>query len=97
MMVEVIVRLGHCKRLDLVASMYWDGGPVDGSVGQLPQKHKLPDCCVPPSSGEALDTADAQGGRPDATPLTREPKPKMTRSLEPNAFGLYEMLGSVSE
>ena len=60
MNVELMVTLGHCTRLDLVAVRYWDG--ADGSVERLPQKHKLPDCCVPSSAAEAVDTADALGG-----------------------------------
>ena len=60
MNVELMVTLGHCTRLDLVAVRYWGGGPADDE-GLLPQKHKLPDCC-PLSAAEAVDTADALGG-----------------------------------
>ena len=69
MSVELMVTLGHCTRLDLVAVRYWGGGPADHRVEELPQEHKLPDCCVPSSAAEAMDTADALGGhRADSMP-----------------------------
>lgn len=48
MRIKLVVELGHCTRLDLVATRYGGGGPMEGSVEELPQKHKLPDCCVKP-------------------------------------------------
>jgi len=64
MSVELRAKVGHCKRLEFVAVRYWNGGPANGTVDELPQKHELPDCCDATSSGAALDTADAQGGSP---------------------------------
>ena len=74
MNVELMVKLGHCTRLDLVAVRYWDGGPAVGSVEELPQKHKLPDCCVPSSATEAVDAADSLGRQADDARPTREPR-----------------------
>ena len=65
MRIELMVELGHCRRLDLVATTYWRVGQVDSMVERLPQKHKLPDCCVVPSSaGEAVNAADAPKANP---------------------------------
>ena len=74
MNVELMAKLGHCTRLDLVAVRYWNRGPANGSVKELPPKHKLPDCCVPSSAAEAVDTADALGGQADVARPTREPR-----------------------
>lgn len=58
MNVELIVKAGHCTRLDLVAVRYWNGGPADGIDELLPQKHQLPDCCFVSSASEAVEAPD---------------------------------------
>lgn len=55
--VELIVKAGHCTRLDLVAVRYWASGPADGSVEWLPQKHQLPDCCLGSSASGTAGAA----------------------------------------
>lgn len=74
MSVEVRAKLGHCTRLDLVAVRYWNGGPANGTVDELPQRHELPDCCDAASAGAALDTADAQAGSPTLPPPNPKPR-----------------------
>ena len=82
MNVELVVKLGHCTRLDLVAVRYWDGGPADGSVEELPQKHKLPDCCVPSSATPPTPSGDRPTMELPRSPLHEaERRGKLRRAI----------------
>lgn len=84
MHVELIVRLGHCTRLNLDAVTYSVGGPATGHVQQLTQPHGLPDCCEPPSAAAAADgTAlgeHARIARPTHESRERQPGENVPRN-----------------